>query len=276
MKNTLLVTLCSLLFLSCAAQKKPKIKGDRNVLEINNIISEPFNKIIIDDGLEVDYIPSETPFYRLETDANIAKGMKFEVVDSVLTIYSENRIVSSKKLKIELSAKNIEAITLKNDASMEAKRVLESKKMLFTAATGSRFDLDFNADNLVMILSENAGGRVKIKSDMATINMSGRSDLKGDISTKEMAVSLADNAELTLDGNSDTAKLNATNGSGLKLDGLKLTSGSLNASGKSDVYLNVSETLDLYAKDKSTIYIYGEPTMNVTGLVDDAKIEKRG
>ena len=45
-----------------------------------------------------------------------------------------------------------------------------------------------------------------------------------------------------------------------------------------DLYLDtdVEPLLQLEAKDKSTIYIYGEPTMNVTGLVDDAKIEKRG
>jgi len=276
MKNTITMLLLSFIMMSCAAQKKPKIKGDKNVIEINNIIKEAFNKIVIDDGLEVKFIPSQTSFYRLETDANIAVGMNFKVVDSVLQIYSENRIVSSKKLNIEVSAGNIEAITLKNDASIESKRVLESKTMILTAGGSSKFDLDIDSKSVGIVLSGNAGGRLKIKSDSTYINMSDRTDLKGDLVAKEVSISLADNAELKLDGTSDTAKFNVSGGSGLKLDDLKVDSASLNASGNTDVYINVAKELDVYAKDKSSIFIYGEPTMNVSGLVDDAKIEKRG
>lgn len=276
MKNTITMLLLSFIMLSCAAQKKPKIKGDKNVIEINNIIKEGFNKIVIDDGLEVKFIPSQTSFYRLETDANIAVGMNFKVVDSVLQIYSENRIASSKKLNIEVSAGNIEAITLKNDASIESKRVLESKTMILTAGGSSKFDLNIDSKSVGIVLSGNAGGRLKIKSDSTYINMSDRTDLKGDLVAKEVSISLADNAELKLDGTSDTAKFNVSGGSGLKLDDLKVDSASLNASGNTDVYINIVKELDVYAKDKSKIYIYGEPKMNVSGLVDDAKIEKRG
>jgi len=276
MKNTITMLLLSFIMLSCAAQKKPKIKGDKNVIEINNIIKEGFNKIVIDDGLEVKFIPSQTSFYRLETDANIAVGMNFKVVDSVLQIYSENRIASSKKLNIEVSAGNIEAITLKNDASIESKRVLESKTMILTAGGSSKFDLDIDSKSVGIVLSGNAGGRLKIKSDSTYINMSDRTDLKGDLVAKEVSISLADNAELKLDGTSDTAKFNVSGGSGLKLDDFKVDSASLNASGNTDVYINVAKELDVYAKDKSSIFIYGEPAMNVSGLVDDAKIEKRG
>lgn len=276
MKNTITMLLLSVMISSCAAQKKPRIKGDKNVLEINNIIKEGFNKIVIDDGLEVKFIPSQTSFYRLETDANIAKGMNFKVVDSVLQIYSENRIVSSKKLNIEVSAGNIEAITLKNDASIESKRVLESRKMILTASGSSKFDLDIDSKSVGIVLSENAGGRLKIKSDSTYINMGDRTDLKGDLTAKKLSVSLVNNAELKLDGTSDFASFNVSAGSSLKLDELRVDSASLNASGKTDVYINIAKELDVYAKDKSTIYIYGEPKMNVLGLTDDAKIEKKG
>ncbi|MFC7356077.1 GIN domain-containing protein [Jejudonia soesokkakensis] len=275
MKKFITLALCGIITLSCVAQKKPKIKGDKNVVDITESIDQAFNAIEIDDALEVDLLPASKPFYRLETDFNLSRILQFKVEDSVLKIYSDYKITSSKKLKIELSASGIDAITLKNDAKIESKRKLESKVMVLTANESSRFDLDIEADSIAVNITKNAGGKLNLMSEKTDIKMNGRTDLKVRNSSDNLVISIADNGDLDIDGNSDTGKYNLTDGSQLKGKKLRVNKASINLSNNAYVEVFVAKDLEVYAKDKSKIELWGEPKINIKGLLGDAEIEKK-
>jgi hypothetical protein len=275
MKQIITLALCGIVTLSCFAQKKPKIKGDKNVVDITEMIDQAFNKIEIDDALEVDLLPASKPFYRLETDFNISRILQFKVEDSVLKIYSDYNITSSRKLKIELSASGIDAITLKNDAKIESKRKLESKMFVLTANESSRFDLDVEADSIAVNISKNAGGKLKLRSKTTDIKMNGRTDLRVQNSSDKLVVSIANNGDLDIEGNSDTGKYNLTDGSQLKAKKLRVNKASINISNNAFTQIFVAKNLEVYAKDKSKIELWGEPKIDMKGLLGDAEIEKK-
>lgn len=275
MKQIITLALCGILTISCAAQKKPKIKGDKNVVDITEAIDQGFNKIEIDGAFEVDLLPAAKPFYRIETDFNLSRVIQFKVEDSVLKIYTDYNITSSRKLKIELSASNIEAITLKNDAKIESKRKLESKKMVLTANESSRFDLDIEADSIAVNIVKNAGGKLKLAGKTTDIKMNGRTDLKVRNSSDKLVISIADNGDLDIEGNSDSGKYNLADGSQLKAKKLRVNKVSINLSDRAFAEIFVAKNLEVYAKDKSKIELWGTPEIDVKGLLNDAEIEKK-
>jgi hypothetical protein len=114
-KVTVLLILLSFSAFSYA-QKKPKIKGNKVVTEITKEIYESFNAVEIDDALEVNLVQGSTNSYRLKTDENLLDIIQFSVRDSILKVYSVNKITSSKKLEIDLTVQEIEHLILKNDA----------------------------------------------------------------------------------------------------------------------------------------------------------------
>ena len=83
------------------------------------IIEKEFNAIEVDDALEVTLSQSNQNSYVLTTDKNLQDVIRFTINDSVLKIYTTNKITSSKKLEINLKFINLEHITLKNNAKIE-------------------------------------------------------------------------------------------------------------------------------------------------------------
>ena len=67
MKNIILILVLSIFSLNSFAQKKPKIKGDKNVVTTTNNILKGFNTIEVDDALEVTLSQSNQNNYTLTT-----------------------------------------------------------------------------------------------------------------------------------------------------------------------------------------------------------------
>jgi hypothetical protein len=59
------------------AQKKPKIQGNKEVIQIVQNIPESFNALEIDDGLEVTLTPGVQNGYIMDVDRNLAEVVQF-------------------------------------------------------------------------------------------------------------------------------------------------------------------------------------------------------
>ncbi len=276
MKNVTLFILLMLISVFTYAQKKPKIKGDKNVTTITKVLTEEFNAIEIDDALEVVINQSENNAYSLTTDLNLQDIVQFVVKDSILKIYTVNKIMSSKKLEISLNAKEVKHLILKNDAKIESEGTLNSDDVMYiTAYNSSKFDLDVKADDIIIVLQRNSGGKLKAISENTTIVMNDRTDLKGSVQAEKTRITLTKSAELTLSGDSDFAAFNLKGSSKLDARKMKVSSADLYTSNNSDVYVYAGKNLELYAQGKSNIYVYGDPKIEIKGLTDKSKIIKK-
>lgn len=273
-KVFLLVTICFMSVVSFA-QKKPKIKGDKNVTTVTNQILSGFNAIEVDDALKLTINQGDENRYTLTTDNNLQDIIQFSVKDSVLKVYTTNKITSSKKMEIGLTFINLEHITLKNDAEVEGDGRLESNVMYLNAYNSSKFDLDFRAEEVVVTLQRNAGGKLKARSTNTTIVMNDRTDLKASITADKTTVTLTKSAQLDLSGDSDMVAFNLKDKSELDARKMKASSADLYTSNNTDVYVYAGKNLELYAKGKSNIYVYGDPKIEVKGLTDKSKIIKK-
>ena len=273
--RTITIIILVMFSLTVTAQKKPKIKGDKDVITTNNIIEKGFNAIEIDDALEVALVQSNQNSYDLTTDKNLQEIVRFTVNDSVLKIYTTSRITSSKKLEINLKFLNLEHITLKNDAKVEGEGRFKSAIIYVNAYNSSKFNLDLDADEVILTMQRNASGKLKTRSINTTIVMTDRTDLDASIIANKTTVTLTKTAQLNLEGDSDMVAFNLKDGSKLDARKMKTSSADLYTSNNSDVYVYAGKNLELYAQGNSVIYVYGDPKIEVKGLTDKSKIIKK-
>lgn len=257
------------------AQKKPKIKGDKDVVTNTKSLLNGFNAIEVDDALEVILNQGQENIYTLTTDKNLQDIVQFTVKDSVLKIYTSNRITSSKKLEINLQFINLEHITLKNDAKVEGEGLFVSNVIYINAYNSSEFELDVQAEEVIVTMQRNSSGKLKTRSINTTIVMNDKTDLDASVQADKTTVTLTKSAKLDLEGDSDAVAFNLKDSSELDAKKMKTSSADLYTSNNSDVYVYAGKNLELYAQGKSNIYVYGDPKIEVKGLTDKSKIIKK-
>lgn len=153
----LLVTVVSV------AQKKPKIKGSKTVIEVTNELP-PFNAIAVSDGIQVEVKKAREESYNFIGDDNLMDVLKFEVVDSTLEISSFYRIVSKKKLLLTVNYINLNAITIVN-GRIVMKDILTTDNLELNLQDGSRLTLNTLADNVNISMTGNSSAELNVDCD---------------------------------------------------------------------------------------------------------------
>ncbi len=257
------------------AQKKPKIQGNKEVIQVRQDIEGTFNSLEVDDGLEVHLNPGARNGYILDTDSNLVDVIQFYVLDSILRVYTTQEITSRKKLDIYLSVSSIEHLILKNDAKVISKDPIRANRFYLAGYNSSRFELNIQSRDVTVTLQRNAGGKLEIEAENTTIIMNDRTDMKAEVQTKNLRVTVNNTADLNIDGQADYAAYNLKKSS--KLDGrdMKVSSVDLYTSNNADVYVHATKNLEVYAQGSSNVYVYGNPDVDLKGLTDRSKIIKR-
>ena len=272
MKKFILLFALAIFSFTSFAQKKATIKGDKNVTTITNNISKEFNAIEVDDALVITLIQGNQNSYTLMADSNLQDIVQFTVKDGLLKIQTTNRITSSKKLDIMLTFKNLEYITIKKDAELKGKERIESDILHINTHNTSKFDLEIIADEVVVTMQDKAKGKLEIRSDRTTIVMNDKTDLDARMKTDRTTVMLTKSAKLKLEGDTDKAEYKLEDSAELNAKKMKASSADLKASNNTNVQVYVKRKLEVLARDKSTIYVYGNPKIEVDKFTDKSKI----
>lgn len=274
--RTLLVGIAMLLLgFGMYAQKKPKIQGNKEVIQVRQDIEGSFNSLEVDDGLEVKLNPGARNGYIMDLDANLVDVIQFFVIDSVLRIYTTHQITGSKKLDIYLSVGKLEHLILKNDSKVSARDPIRSERFYLAGYNSCRFDLRIESDDVTVTLHRNAGGKLEIVSENTTIIMNDRTDMKAKVETENIRVTVNNSAELNLEGQGDYAAFNLKKSSKLDARDMKVSSADLYTSNNADVHVNATKNLEIDAQGSSNVYVYGNPDVEIKGLTDRSKIIKR-
>lgn len=275
MKKITLLLLLSIFSIVTFAQKKEKIKGDKNVTTVTNGFEAGFTAIEISDNLKVTLTKSLQNSYTLSTDENLHDVIEFTVNEGLLKIYTTSNIVKSKKLDITLSLNNLEAIFLKDDAELKSDKVFDSNTITINAQNSSKFDIEVKADQATITMLNDAKGKLKLRADQTALTMSDKTNLDADINTDETSASLSNSAKLRLDGNSDKVLFTTIDSSELDAKRLKVSSADISSKDKSELHIDARKSLSIDARDKSKVFVYSEPKIDIKKFADRAELIKR-
>lgn len=275
MKKYTLLVLLLIISTTTFAQKKDKIKGDKNVTTVTNGFEKEFDAIEIADNLKVTLKRSLQNSYTLTADQNLHNIIQFTIHEGLLKIYTTSNIVSSKKLDITLSLKNLEYIYLKDNSEINSDKTFESNSINIDAQNSSKFDLDLSSKQTIIKMNSGAKGELKLRADELTIAMNDKADLHANVNLNTTSVSLTNNVKLRLDGNSDKVSFTTTDSSELDAKRLKVSSADVITANKSEVHIEARKNLYIQAKDKSKIFVYSEPKIEIRKFADKAELLKR-
>lgn len=266
--------LSTSLLTSCGSSQE-KIKGDKDVISVSEDLPYGINTIEVSNDIEVRIVKAKSDDYILTTDRNLVSVVDFDVRDSILRIKTNMNVTSKREMGVYIKLIDPRHIIIHDDAEVRTPGHIESPAFSVTADKDSKFDLNITAARAKVNMRDNSTGELSLKGDKIALNMSGRTDLKGDFSFKESMFTMKDRAEFTPKGKSELFTLITEAKADFKGRKFEVQEADATLSSSSNATVDVAKALSIFAKDDSKIEIYGNPEVNVKALNDKAEIIKK-
>lgn len=255
------------------SQRKPKIKGNRVVTQVNETLPD-FNSVVLEDDLDIVLKKSFGPGYEIEADDNLIDILKFKVEDSTLVISSFYNVTAKKKLDITINFVELKAITVK-EGRISCNDII-SNEVFFTDAFGSsKLDLKVSAGVMNLNMEDNGSGDFNLDVDSLNVTMRGRSDALVYSVSGSKKINLDDNANLKLEGTTDELLADLASNAKLRAQKLEAASVNLNLLQSADAHVNAFREFNLSSNGNSKTYLYGNPRITIKEFLDTSQLIKK-
>lgn len=274
MKTYIITTIVLFSTLITFAQKKEKIKGNRNVTTVIYEL-DPFTTLEVKEDLEIVLINGTTSQVEVNADENLHEIFNINVVDGTLSISTSKQIRSHKKLEIFVTVSGeLKRIHVENDAVLKSLTTLNIEKTEINVMGNSELDL-------------------KIKSDSLAINSFGKAKQVYEIDTKELVLTAFEDAtvkakvnatkvtsqiefgDVKLEGQTDSLFLEVKEKGEFIAPLFKTKEVSVTTTEQAKVALHVSEKIQIDAHDNCEIELLGNPkTISILKFEGEAILRK--
>ncbi|SDM46925.1 GIN domain-containing protein [Kriegella aquimaris] len=271
MKN--LIVLCTLIFCFQAfAQRKPKIKGNKNVVEVVENLP-PFNGIKLNDDLEIVLQKSSQEGYQITADDNLIDVLKFDVQDNTLVISSYYKITSKKKLDITINYFELNNIAM-NDGRIRMKDVIKSDELNVNTYGSSKLELTADAPFININMEGNSSGDFNLDGDSVNIVLKDRIDVQVYSGSDSNTIKMYKNASLKMEGTANTFMVNLLENANLKAERFEANNVTLNSNDSSTAIVNALDTFELSSSGSSKVYLYGKAKITILDFLDTSELHK--
>ncbi|MDP3313137.1 GIN domain-containing protein [Lutibacter sp.] len=275
MKNITRFFIILTLLATISIEAQEKLIGNKEVIVQQRPVSN-FSVIEIMDDLDILLSYNENQSVAVETDSNLQDAIITEAVNGVLTIKLGAKISRQKDLVIHISVnKNLNEIFAYNRATIKSKNLVIIDSLALHAFDYSKFDLRLNSKT-VHINSKKASNLIlEILCSDVFITSEESSDIKATIDTKSIDIKTLDKSSVTLTGSSVNTDIQTYGGSTLKSKDFKSKSVGIKSNNNSNAYINATETLRIFARNSSEIFIYSNPKITISEFFDKSSLHKR-
>ncbi len=272
MKRLILFSIC----ICCTglfAQRKPKIKGNKSVIEVSEMLPS-FHSIELRDDLEIYLRKSDEEGYNITADDNLIDVLKFEVIDSTLIVRSFYTITGKKQLDISVRYNELREITLK-DGKMISDAVISADEIKIHSTGYSQVELQFSAAVAVLNMSDNSKAELNIDADSLAVKLKDKVEANVYSVSNTQSLTLEDDALANMEGSSDTLRISTTGSTKLRAEKLESGSVDLETSDRASSRINAIRELHLSSSGSAKIYLYGEPVIEIERFSDNSELYKR-
>ncbi len=255
------------------AQRKPRIKGNRAVVEVRQSLPA-FHAITLLDDLDISLEEAAEPGYVIEADDNLIDVLKFEVSSDTLYVRSFYNIAAKKKLDIRILYTELNAITLK-EGRMESKDIISSENLAIRTSGITKLQLNTRSTHLHLHMDGQSSGDFNLECDSVKVVLKDRSDARIYLSSDHLDINMNGNSDAFLEGNTTTMELDIKNGSDLKAE--RTAAGTVKATldDTASAHLRPTESLELTSRGSANTYLYGDGQITITEFRDTSKLYKR-
>ena len=259
--------------LAVQSQRKPKIKGNRTVIEVKEVLP-PFTKIELRDDLDVSLRRSTEEAYAVKADDNLIDVLKFRVEDSTLIISSFYQITSKKKLEIEIAYTQLTAITL-SDGRLVAVDKVSSENLTVNTLGSAKIELGTDTGLVTINMQDNSSGTFNLTTDSLSVHLMNKADASIYSNSFNNLLNMKDNASLEIDGTADNFEIALKDDADLRAKDLEVRNVVAILKESSNAQLFITENLELSQQGSSRCYLYGDPAISLKQFADTAELFKR-
>lgn len=269
------ILLFIMLSVSCVvySQRKPKIKGNKNVIEVRETLP-PFSAIVLNDDLDINLQSASTEEYIIEADDNLIDVLKFRVENETLVISSYYKITSKRRLNITVNFNQLYRITA-NEGNIMVKNRFSTDFLEVNTFDSGRVEIDVAANEMVVNMQGNSKGNFKVDSDTLNIALTDKADLKLFGVMETTILDMKQNADADLEGFTNGLILNLYDTSDLKARRLEADTVQANMDGASSAEVLAKNTVDLNSKGSAKTYVFGEGKINLQDFLDTSELYRR-
>ena len=275
MKKHLAIFLLVLSTTLTLAQKKDKLKGSKTVTVENKDVGN-FDELEIDDNIEVYLERGEKNTIKIEADENLHEIIALDLKDNTLRIYTTKEAVGYKKLMVRVTyTKDLNLITSKNEAIINAIEEIQLDDVTFKAYDYSKLFLNVNTKNFLLQADDKTKMELNLKSEKATIELSKNAALKSLITTVDLKIDLYQKSNAAIEGNAINATVRLDNNSTLKGSKLFVKNAEVTTESYSSGSLFVETNVIIDATGNSEIQLLGTPKIEMRQFSGEAKLLKK-
>ncbi len=276
MKKRIFILL-AILSLPIMAQKKQKIKGNREVL-IKKFTVAPFNAIEVGEKFKVKLLKTnDAPRIIIETDDNLFDIIHFRVEDEVLKFWTTMEIVKKKRLRVTVYVpEDFNKIKLIERGQVFNDEQLEFKSLILETHDKSEAKLNLRIkDKFDLLAADKSDLDLEVFAQKGTVKLTNNANLKAKINIKTANIELDKSASGELEGDINQLVLKAGDKSEVKAANLTVKELDLTVSAKATVHINVSKQVVMKLSGKSETYLYGSPEIKLKSFEDNAVLYKK-
>jgi len=255
------------------AQRKPKIKGNRTVIQVREQLPA-FNAIELVDNLDITLRKAYTESYEIEADENLIATLKFEVVDGVLVISSFYTVTAKKKFDITVNFKELTAIAMR-DGKISCDDEIDADKLDLNISGPSTIDIKANAFEGELNMEGTAKGDFTMTIDSLRVSLKKRSDADILLTGGSSIVEIWDNGAVSMGGAVDNLDLKAYGNT--KFKGEKLAANTIKAQVEASTVarVNAVKEIQLASRGQAKTLLYGQPKVTILEFLDTSQLLKK-
>ena len=271
--RTLLIAFLALCTTTAFAQRKPKIKGNKQVITVREDLP-PFTAIELADDLDIFMEKSASPGYTIMADDNLIDVLRFEVRDSLLTVSSFYKITSKRKLEITVHYNDLEHVIVR-EGSITMQDVISTDVLRVETFGNAKLELRANADFIDLAMEGTSKGDMNLEADSLAIALKERSDLKAYSVSEGIHLEMFRNSGARLDGSTQAVLLKMHGNSNLKAQDLQVAQMRAELEETPTARVHVFRDLVLVSRGSSKLFLYGDPKIEIIEFLDSSELLKR-
>ncbi len=272
MKKLVLIAL-ALCTVAVHAQRKPKIKGNKEVTTVREELP-PFTAIELTDDLEIYLEKASSPGYTIIADDNLIDIFKFDVRDSLLTISSFYRVTSKRKLEITVHYNELNSLLIR-EGKLSMQDVIDAPVINIETYANSRLELRASADVIDITMQGTSKGDFNIEADSLHLILKERSDLKLYSVSDAIDLDMVKNADSRMDGSTERMTLKMNGNTNLKAQDLRAAVVKAELDETPTARIHAFRDLELIARGSSKLFLYGDPHIEIIEFLDSSELLKR-
>lgn len=267
--------LAIILFCHLGYSQKEKLIGNKIVKTEQRELPD-FHTIEINDNFPVVLEEGSSNIAVVEADGNFLEFIKTEVVDEVLTISAMNDFKRYKALEIRLyCASELRKIVINDEAVLKSLTPIKASDLHIESRSNEKMFLTVEAGTVQTYLHQKSDLKLHSKVGDAYFKINENASLEGIVTGDSLTVDLYQKGKIKLEGAVQYAFIHTNEDTDFEASKLPIKIAKVSAKGNSECNIFCQDSLDLTARDKSKIYLYGTPAIKITEFSDETILYKK-